>query len=285
MDGNTWATRWFFCPCVLKSSCLGLQLGSGYMTFLNLQPFRGWCWKGGVTTVSQWVAQVKPFSRGEEWVWIPGDPLAPKALSISRPLLVLTWLCPQRWAGNLHPFTGFIRTHSAARDLSWSHKAGEAYCQHSFCILISEERFLPFKWAAAADGGGYRPRAQETSDPETCLQGGLRPQVPTLEQQWASTSSLRGTQLQHGCTWSLPWHHRGCSLFKPEGRLLAQLLARKLVKAPSFGPVSELSAPLESGVGRAVFDLVFILLPTSFPNSVLPVSPLFFISLVFSVFV
>lgn len=65
---------------------------------------------------------------------------------------------------------------------------------------------------------------------------------------------------------------------------MAQFLARS-VKAPSFGPVSELSAPLESGVGRAVFDLVFVLLPTSFPNSVLPVSPLFFLSLVFSVFV
>lgn len=65
---------------------------------------------------------------------------------------------------------------------------------------------------------------------------------------------------------------------------MAQLLARS-VKAPSFGPVSELSAPLESGVGRAVFDLVFVLLPTSFPNSVFPVSPFFFISLVLSVFV
>lgn len=65
---------------------------------------------------------------------------------------------------------------------------------------------------------------------------------------------------------------------------MAQLLARS-VNALSSGPVSELSAPLESGVGRAVFALMFVLLPTSFPDSLLPFSPLLFISLVFSVFV
>lgn len=39
MDGNTCAMRWFFCPCILNPTYLRLQLGSGYMTFLNLQPF------------------------------------------------------------------------------------------------------------------------------------------------------------------------------------------------------------------------------------------------------
>jgi hypothetical protein len=117
-----------------------------------------------------WRVQCQPVSDTDEaflqrWrVWIPGDPPDTRALSISPLYPVLTCLCPLRWADNLYPFIVFIHTHSAVQDLSWSHKAGEAYCQHPFCILISECRreILPFKggW-----GCGCRRSRLQTPEP------------------------------------------------------------------------------------------------------------------------
>lgn len=146
MAFTVWKQRPSSCPYVPSGPhACWLCLCSGWMTFLNLQPFR----LGGE---SQWVA------RGQacllEWTMALhfSAPPAPRALSISWPGPRHDPALPPREAGIFALITLFIHTHSAIQDLRQV-KLIVNTLSVSLSLIAGEWFRLPFK--------GYRQRPAE----------------------------------------------------------------------------------------------------------------------------
>ena len=105
----------------------------------------------------------RPFSEGEQWVWIAVFPQTPgpsQFLDLS-PKHDLT-LPPGKRVSLLHRSLHSCSFSDTGR--ACSHEAGEAYCQHSFCILIFDCRrkilsaIQGVQRAVSRRGGVYSPR-------------------------------------------------------------------------------------------------------------------------------